>query len=409
MESEIVERTAGNQLMVKENNQQYIIDTLIKKGATSRAELAKTLKLSAPSVSNNINPLLDKKILQEIGEGDSIGGRRPILLDFNYNYGYIIGIDLSSQNLKIALSNLKPEILEIQTIDISTERNGKCIIKIINGAILDILDKHKLRTKHLFTVALGFPGVVNEETGHLIVMPLWLNVWDDINIREEIAQKFKVKVIIKNDINLAALGEARFGVARDFDNLAYVNVDMGVGAGLIIHNRLYEGVRLAAGEIGYYSSSIADVNFDHRYYGPLESRIAIPGIVEKVKRDMASGAKSRIMQLADGDIAKIDVKVIERALELRDPYIMSEFEEIKNQLGIVLANISTILDLELVVLGGKLTNMGYELLTPLNEMVGRLTLLGTRVVFSSLEQKAVIYGSFAAALDYVYGNILRIR
>ena len=295
-----MERTAGNQLMVKENNQQFIIDTLIKKGAASRAELAKNLKLSAPSVSNNIQQLLRQKILLEIGEGDSLGGRRPILLDFNYNYGYLISVDLSSHNLKIALANLKPEIIELRTIDISAEKNGKNILNIIVKNISDILAKNNLRTKQLLIIAFGFPGVINEATGDLIVHPLWLNVWDDINIREVIRQKFKVEVIIKNDINLAALGELRFGVGRDFRNLVYVSVDMGVGAGIIINNKLFEGARLAAGEIGYFASTIADMDFDHPHYGPLESRVAIPGIINKVKKDLSSGVASQILQLVQG-------------------------------------------------------------------------------------------------------------
>lgn len=404
-----MERTAGNQSMVKENNQQFIIEALIKKGATSRAELAKLLKLSAPSVSNNINQLLQKKILLEVGEGDSIGGRKPILLDFNYDYGYIIGVDLSSQNLKIALSNLKPEIIELRTVDISGERNGKSILKLMNATIADILSKNNLKPRQLFTIVLGFPGVFNEETGRLIVLPLWLNIWDEVNIREEIVQKFKAKVLIKNDINLAALGEARFGVGRDHGNLVYVSIDMGVGAGIIIHRQLYEGARLAAGEIGYFSSRIEDMNFDHRNYGPLESRLAIPGMVAKVKGDLRAGRNSQILQFVQGDIDQVDIHVIERAIEANDSYIMGEIKRFQEELGIILANICTLLDLELIVLGGKITDLGYNFSDSLQEIIQQLTPIGARLSFSSLEHKAVIYGAFAAALDYVSGNILRFK
>ena len=404
-----MERTAGNQLMVKENNQQFIIDTLIKKGAASRAELAKNLKLSAPSVSNNIQQLLRQKILLEIGEGDSLGGRRPILLDFNYNYGYLVSVDLSSHNLKIALANLKPEIIELRTIDISAEKNGKNILNIIVKNISDILAKNNLRTKQLLIISFGFPGVINEATGNLIVHPLWLNVWDDINIGEVIRQKFKVEVIIKNDINLAALGELRFGVGRDFRNLVYVSVDMGAGAGIIINNKLFEGTRLAAGEIGYFAATIADMDFDHPHYGPLESRVALPGIINKVKKDLSSGVASQILQLVQGDINKIDIKTIETAIKLKDPYILSEMEQIRDELGVALANISTLFDMEIIILGGKLTDLGYNFLDSLNEIISKLTPLNTRLIYSSLNQNAVIYGAFAAALEYVNNNILRIK
>ena len=404
-----MERTAGNQGMIKENNQKFIIDTLVAKGPTSRAELAKTLKLSAPSVSNNINQLLKKKILLEIGEGDSIGGRRPILLEFNYNYGYVVGIDLSSQDLKIAISNLKPEIIETRTIDISNLKIGKEIVGLITENISDLLRNNNLKPDQLLVIALGFPGVINEKTGRLLALPLWLYVWDEVNIKEEIKKKFKAEVIIKNDINLAALGECHYGAGRDYQNLVYVSVDMGVGAGVILNNQLYEGIRLAAGEIGYFAATIEDLNLNSRTIGPLESKIGIPGIIAKVRKDLREGKEhSEITRLVNGVIEKIDLKVIETALKLQDPYIMKQMEQITHELGIALANISILLDLELVILGGKLIDLGYNFLEPLSEISSKLVPLNTRVIYSSLDQKAVLYGAFAAALENVYHNILTI-
>lgn len=403
-----MERTAGNQLMIKENNQKFIIDTLIDRGATSRADLAKLLKLSAPSVSNNINQLLQKKLLLEIGEGDSAGGRRPILLDFNYRYGYIIGVDLSGQDLKIALSDLKPEIMELRKFDISNEKSGRKILDIIIETIVALFAKHQLNLKQLLTIVVGFPGVVNEATGRMALLPLWVYVWDEINLHEELQKKFKSKVIIKNDINLAALGESRYGLGREYHNLVYVSIDRGVGAGVVIDNRLYEGTRRAAGEIGYLASDATDVAFDHQNFGPLESRVGLPGLIRKIREDLRAGCDSRIRDLAQGDPERVDLRVIKAAVSLEDPYILGEMVRIQNQLAVIMANIGILLDLELVLLGGQLTSLGYDFLKPLNEMVGKLVPLGTKVVYSSLEQP-VLYGAFAAALEYVQSNILSLK
>ena len=394
--------------MIKENNQKFIIDTLIERGATSRADLAKLLKLSAPSVSNNINQLLQKKLLLEIGEGDSAGGRRPILLDFNYRYGYIIGVDLSGQDLKIALSNLKPEIIELRQIDIANPKSGQAILDIIIENILAIFAEHQLGLKQLLTIVVGFPGVVNEATGRMILLPLWVYAWGEINLQEELQKKFKAKVIIKNDINLAALGESRYGLGREFRNLVYVSIDMGVGAGLIMDHQLYEGSRFAAGEIGYLASEVADLEFNHESFGPLESRVGLPGLLDKVQNDLRAGCASRINDLIQGDPERVDLRVIKAAVSLEDPYILGEMERIQHQLGITLTNIGILLDLELLILGGQLTRLGYDFLKPLNEMAGKLAPLGVKVAYSSLEQP-VLYGAFAAGLEYVQGNILNLK
>lgn len=401
-----MERTAGNQGTIKENNQKLIIDTLVKRGATSRAELAKVLKLSAPSVSKNINYLLEKRILREIGEGDSIGGRRPILLEFNYNYGYIIGVDLSSQDLKIALANLNSEIIELRSIDISNIKIGKEILNIVKENIDDIFKKNNLKLKQLLAVALGFPGII-EDTGRLIALPMGLYIWEEVNIKEELKKKFKVEIIFKNDINLAALGECCYGIGKDYQNLAYISVDMGVGAGLILNNTLYEGIRLAAGEIGYLASGIEDAHYDHKKVGPLESRIAIPAIIEKVKQGIINGNASQITELVAGDLNKINVKILEKAIELRDPLVIGEMERVVNLLGVVLANISVLLDLDLIILGGKLIDLGYDFLGPLNEIVGKIVPFNIKVRYSALDQNAIIYGAFTIALEHVHQNILK--
>jgi len=402
-----LERIAGNQETIKENNQQLIIDTLVKKGANSRADLAKMLKLSAPSVSKNINDLLKKKILLEIGEGDSIGGRRPILVQFNYNYGYIMGVDLSGQDLKIALANLKSEIIELRTIDISNVKIGKKILDIVAENIVDILSQNNLMLKQLLVIALGFPGIL-EDSGRVVALPMWLYLWEDLNIKEELKKRFKkVEIIFKNDINLAALGECAYGAGKNYQNLVFVSIDIGVGAGVILNNTLYEGIRLSAGEIGYFAMNVADAQFNHQSVGPLESRIGIPAIIENIKNAVGQGRSSLISELAGGDMKRMNTKILAKAIQHKDPLVIEEMEKIVTTLGVVLSNIIILLDLDLVVLGGKLMDLGYDFMGPLNEIVAKIVPFKVQVRSSALEQSAIIYGAFNIALDYVYKNILK--
>lgn len=402
-----MERTAGNQGTIKENNQQLIIDTLVKNGATSRAELAKILKLSAPSVSKNINDLIEKKILIEIGEGDSIGGRRPILVQFNFNYGYIIGVDMSGQDLKIALANLSSEIVELRTLDIANINIGKKILDIIAENIFDIFNKNNIKIEKLLAIAIGFPGII-EDNGRVLALPMWLYLWEDLNIKEELRKRFNVEIIFKNDMNLAALGESVYGVGKEYKNLVFVSIDIGVGAGIILNNTLYEGNRLAAGEVGYFALNIDDVNYNHQSVGPLESRVGIPAIIENIKNGVRHGRSPLIYDLVHGDLTRINSKIIFKAVQCKDPFVMEEMEKVVNVLGVVLSNIIILLDLDLIVLGGKLMDLGYDFITPLDEIVFKIVPFPVRVKSSALEQKAIIYGAFTIALDSIYSNILKM-
>lgn len=402
-----MERTAGNQGTIKENNQQLIIGTLVKNGATSRAELAKILKLSAPSVSKNINDLIERKILIEIGEGDSIGGRRPILVQFNFNYGYIIGVDMSGQDLKIALANLSSEIVEVRTIDIANINIGKKILDIIAENIFDIFDKNNLKTEKLLAIAIGFPGII-EDNGRVLALPMWLYLWEDLNIKEELRKTFNVEIIFKNDMNLAALGESVYGVGKEYKNLVFVSIDIGVGAGIILNNTLYEGNRLAAGEVGYFALNIDDVNYNHQSVGPLESRVGIPAIIENIKNGVRLGRSTLVYDLVQGDLNCINSKIIFKAVQCKDPFVMEEMEKVVNILGVVLSNIIILLDLDLIVLGGKLMDLGYDFVAPLDQIVSKIVPFPVRVRSSALEQKAIIYGAFTIALDSIYSNILKM-
>lgn len=400
-------RVAGNQVMIKENNQKLIIETLIENGRVSRADLAKMLKLSAPSVSNNIYELIENRKILEVGEGSSIGGRKPILLEFNYNYGYIISVDLSSQNLKIALGNLQPRIIELSNISIEKLKKGKEIVETIIENIKIILRNNKINEEKLLCIAIGFPGVVNENMDEMDMLPYWLG-WDEINIKSAIEKNFNAKVIVKNDMNLAALGEWKYGSGKNSSNLVYVSVGMGVGSGLIINNKLYEGKRFAAGEVGYFISSVEDKDYNNRRYGLFESKIGIPAIIQRIKNDVALGKESKVVEIVEGDLQRINIDVIRRAAKVKDELVIGIFKEITNNLAVTLSNMSILLDLDAIILGGFILDLGYDFITPLNDLINSLIPLNTKVKEPELNQDVVIFGAFVIALEYIHKNILVI-
>ena len=131
---------AGNQTLVKINNQNAIIKFIIKNGPISRAELAKRLKISKPTVSTNVEGLLEKNILLEVGRGETHIGKKPILLDFNKNYKYVLACDLSRNNSKIAVSNLQGEIVAEDKIVIYNNLAGRDMKEYIKNSVLGFLN-----------------------------------------------------------------------------------------------------------------------------------------------------------------------------------------------------------------------------------------------------------------------------
>lgn len=393
------------QELIRKTNQSLIIDIVKKEGPISRANLAKTLKLSAPSISKNIDQLLKRNILKEIGKSESSGGRKAILLEFNSLYKYIIGVDLTSSiNVSVALGDLLGNILDIEYFQLNEDKIGEKILEQTLYTIEKILDKHKINNRKIAAISVATPGVVNEETGEL-KMATQFDGWDKLNIKKIIENNFKTLVIVKNDINMAAIGECYYGIGKEFRNFIFISVDLGVGAGIIIDRKLYEGNRFAAGEIGFLLPNVENI-IKNENFKNLESLIAIPSIINKIKNDLKKGHKSILINLVNNDIDKINFSVFKKAFIEGDGYCVKLVDEISRYLGGIIVNISMLLDFELVILGGSIIELGDQFIRSIRDIVDRLTPIPTKVLFTELGEKAGIYGAFAAANMKIFKNII---
>ncbi|HHU62746.1 MAG TPA: ROK family transcriptional regulator [Clostridiales bacterium] len=400
-----MKRVAGNQRLVRETNQKLIIDAFRQRGMISRAELAKLLNLSAPSVSSNIDQLLRAGMLREVGEGDSIGGRRPILLKFNYRYRFIGVVDLSSDVVRVVLGDLQGNIVAFREIVLPELKIGGPILEDIIRSLHVLLKDNNVHPDKLKAIVVGLPAVINDETGRLLLAPQFQG-WDGINIKDKLEKNFNARVIVKNDVNMAALGECRYGAGKRYNNMVYVGVETGIGAGIIIDGKLYEGSRNAAGEIGHFISSYDEGGCRVDQFGPLESRLAVPAIIKRIKDGIAKGCRSKALELAGGNIQGINLGIVRKAAMMGDGYVLNIIHDSARMLGWVIANINVVLDVDLVIIGGRVIELGQHFIRPLRQTIDRLSPLSISVVYASLGSKAVVYGGFALGLDYVFNHIL---
>ncbi|MFZ5968197.1 MAG: ROK family protein [Bacillota bacterium] len=397
-----MKRVAGDQSMVRINNQQLIIELVKNEGLLSRADLAKKLNMSKPTISTNIESLLKQGILKEIGEGDSMGGRKPILLEFNKFYKYVIGIDLSSEHVNVAVGNLNGEVQGMDQIDLTKVIKEEEILQELFRCIERLLAAEEIDQKDLGAITIASPGIVNEETGEFVLNPQFKR-WNQLSLKESFEGKFSVKTFIKNDINLAALGESSFGAGVDYHNLAYISMGLGIGAGIIMNGELYEGSKKAAGEISYWVPYIQDVNGETK---TIETYLSINGLLERVKKDLKNGQSSQLLELVDEKIDELDFQQFKKAVDQDDPYCIEMVRQSAKLMGVVIANVSSFLDLDVVIVGGEICTLGSSFINPIQEMVKKLTPFSTPVMNSALDNYASIYGAFVVALDYVFKHIV---
>ena len=230
---------------IRDINRQIVLNYVREREPISRAEIARETKLQRSTISAIVESLKLEGLVEEIGEGESTGGRRPTLLRLRSKEALAIGVAITPTLTTIATSDLAGRI--IAQVQFLTDPDPVKIFGKIETHIRTFLERNRV----IEGVGVSLPGLVDPATGTAIYVPYFK--WRDLPVAEIITSSIGLPVIIDNDANAVALAELWFGRpevsdARDF---IMVLVAEGVGTGIIFDGQVYRGQRGAAGEFGH--------------------------------------------------------------------------------------------------------------------------------------------------------------
>lgn len=374
----------GDSQLIKELNAALILDIVREAGEISRIDIAKKSRLSPPAVSVIIAELLEKDLLLEMGKAPSTGGRRPRLLTFNPKAGYLIGVDVGSTKMLGGILDLGGNItstLEYPTVN--TEAPLERLVKLIQELIANSnLDRDKIRG-----VGVGIPGVVNPRDKVANFSP---GVgWDNINIAQEVSQAIGLPVWTDNEANAKVQGEFWKGELCGVDQGLCLTIGHGIGVGLLLNGEVYLGKQGAAGEIGYWLLHGSRPIRRPEGYGELESFAAGAGIVARAQAYLDEHPDEESILRSTPLTAKT---VFDAAREM-DIIAQKIVNETTKTLGIAIANLASLLDIETVVLSGGITHAGEILREPIENVVNTLTPYPPKIVISQLQERAGLLGA----------------
>ena len=189
-------------------NQRAIVDRIYQENGISKAQLAKELGISKPAVTSNVESLISIGLVLEKGEGESTasGGRKPILLYFNQTHSYIGALDLSFPTPVCTICDLKFSIIGMEKIPLSYDDTLEEQKQCIKQAFLKILNDAGVPQEKLGIVIISQPGVSRDGTSTDFIGSRH-HAWVEMGLRSFLEQELSAPVIIKNDVNLAAVGE----------------------------------------------------------------------------------------------------------------------------------------------------------------------------------------------------------
>jgi predicted NBD/HSP70 family sugar kinase len=340
--------------------------------------------LSQPSVSRVADALLQADLLVEGDRIASKAGRKQVLLDVNAEAAVVAGLSVRSRFVRLLLTDLKGGVLAQRQVAREPRTAGLLVTQ-----IKDLLDRECQSLKApLAAVGIGISGVWDEKAGIVHSAPNLSNL-ENIDLLSALQAELEDDVLpevisVDNDVNYAALGEYAFGAAQGFDSFFYLNLGSGIGGGNVVKGQLHRGFQGFAGEIGFLPV------YDQGHYHTLESLLSRSALASRAEQaELGQTAKELFSKAQQGD---------QGALEL--------VAELTRQLALALCAIVTVLNPELIVIGGSTGRYSDVLIPNLErQLAGYVPKLPT-LVGTALGGDASLRGAVARSLELARSSLV---
>lgn len=390
--------TTGDATLMRELNTSLVLNLIWQRGGISRADIANETKLSRPTVSSVVADLLEGGWVRESGPGESRGGRRPILLEFDYEARHIVGVVLSTDSVAVTIHNLRAEVVARSEDALSIRTKPNVLAERVAETVQRTVFQGEIDWDKVIGIGVALPSPYDYVSGEVTsaeMMPGWRGVSFKAMLEESLGKTAEVD----NNANLGAIAEKWWGAGQGADNLVYVMFGVGIGSGLIIGGEIYRGRAGSAGEIGHLTIDIDGPRCRCGKKGCLEAVADARAILKEVAAAVASGEETSLREIrAQGELRIEDVGM---AAEAGDPLSQRILRKAGRYLGLALADLVNLLNPDLIVVDAPGT--GAVLLESVREALQEYALPVARqmveVIPADLGPNAVALGAATMVLQ----------
>jgi N-acetylglucosamine repressor len=379
----------------KEHNTRLVLKTIYNQDRISRADIARATRLTKTTVSSIVADLIQDGLVTETGLGTSDGGKPPILLSLVDGARHFIGIDLANSEFRGATVNLRGDIVHSFSLPVN-EADGEAALELIYTLIDRLLTAS---TKPVGGIGIGTPGLMDPQNG-VIRQAVNLN-WRNLPLRQLLVERYGLPCYIANDCQAAALGEYTFAHNSLISNLVVVKVGRGIGSGIVLNGQLYYGDGYGAGEIGHLVVVEDGEICACGSRGCLETVASTKAITRQARQVALGNPNSPIHRFAS-TIQEIDTGVVLQAMQAGDEDLRAIITTAGEYLGMAIANLVVVLNVQHIVIAGSLARFGEAILEPIQRTMKNCSMStladSTKVHISSLGQDIVIKGAAALLL-----------
>lgn len=371
------EPVKASQQIIKEANMRLVFGLISKHEAISRADIKKQTGLSATTVSSLVEELMEEGFVAEGGtKTTGTSGRKAVLLHVKADGGYFVGVDVRKGQI----------VADTYALDFSPVFHIAIDCESSDGFALSLLRAISTasRGRRILGITVGLPAVI-DSASNTVVSSTVIDAETARNVYTTVADAMPgVKIFLRNNSGLIAYAEKEFGKHGDINNLVSIDIDDGVGAGIILGGAMYNGANGMAGELGHVTIDYNGKRCQCGSYGCLELVASVPSILEQT-----------------GHCTLDDLKA---SLDAGDEHAYAVAERAARALAFGINNIINIVDPEFIVIGGSVRILGDYLITPLKKYITEISFTKDKtIVYSELECNTVTLGGARFSFDEMFG------
>jgi len=387
-------------------NMSIIFNYIRTKSPISRAKISKDLGISAPAVSRAIEKLMEKEYVIETERVKTKRGKRPTPLIINKNKFFVLGIDLGKERVRMALTNLKGEMVDkyMGSVILKNKKSVEKIISEVKSFVRKSIENPKVGSSRIEAICIGVPAAIDINTEKVLSTNYYKGwEWKDLGLKDIIEREFNISVFVENDANLSAMGEKQYGDGKKYNNIIFIEISNGIGSGIMIDDMLVRGSDGSAGEIGFTIANSKKLNFKIKDRGFLEEHSSIRSIRGRAVDGIRRGRETIITEMVNGDIEKVTPSLVCEAALKGDNLANDIITDMVEILTIGIIDLILIVNPQLVVLGGDIFNLpelGKLFINPIKEKIKKsVPFVIPEIKVSSLGGDTCVRGASLNAIE----------
>lgn len=392
-----------NQIQLKNINRRSVLNYIRKNQTATKAGVAAATGLTFAAIKKILDELEAMKLVRFSRIEKNTVGRNSVMYEINADYGHIISVYVNRKAIHVAVVNLGGNVVSKQKLPMENrELTQQELIEMILQSVREVKQEARIAEDKYIGVGIGVPGPIDLEHG-LILTPPNMPVLRYLPMREIMEAKLGLPVYLHKDTNVLALGEYWHGAYHTENTLVYLDIDMGVGSGLILDGNIHIG---AEGKAGEYGHVVIDPNgplCKCGNHGCLEAMGSGLAILRDFRQQLESMPQHPLYE--ERDRLKIDNVI--QAVRDNDMTAISIVNKAAYHVGIGVANLINFLDPEVVVLGG-LCIRNFRGMFDIISSVARGKIMknntSNNIARSELGMDAGVVGCAEVVIDHFFQN-----